>query len=445
MCCCHCSCLYRNLPFFHGLTGFLEMILGIIRIAIFFSSPTTQTNVSRKEYTTRYVAAFIIDWISSGIPTLVGIFTALIILLIILKFCYLFLKHCVCKDNNNNHSNTRFIRRLIANHGIRRFLIFDCNCSCYKARPKLRFQVRFILLFTFFILRITAIGLYATSSTIDLDGGAIAIICALSLIFIFNTLCLDFYRYWVWWHYTPKRDTKCSFTSKKHERYLPYHMVGDYRDARTLGDRPCTDKPCHKRTLDHIAVFHCNDYQPQQRWSKIEKPPLGDPPKSRIPCKKSDEFDNQPHYIGFHTTDPDAAISIAHSEFRPGTCGWIGAGVYFARSIVGTIGKAKSDGGAYIIAEIRMGKVYEVERDVITKGHEKFNPEIYDFAHHSKWQEKFDTCYMLQNPESRDEFVIKDAKKQIVKWVMVIDERFDPKVERYGLLTEFDSTECGCI
>ncbi|CAF0840084.1 unnamed protein product, partial [Adineta ricciae] len=79
MCCCHCSCLYRNLPFLHGLTGFLEMILGIIRLAIFFSSNP------RKQYTAKYNAAFIVDWISSIVPTLVGLFTALIILLILFK------------------------------------------------------------------------------------------------------------------------------------------------------------------------------------------------------------------------------------------------------------------------------------------------------------------------------------------------------------------------
>lgn len=52
---------------------------------------------------------------------------------------------------------------------------------------------------------------------------------------------------------------------------------------------------------------------------------------------------------------------------------------------------------------------------------------------------------MLQNPENKDEFAIKDPAKQIVRWVIVIEEDFDPKVEKYGLLTEFDSTKCGCI
>jgi hypothetical protein len=329
------------------------------------------------------VAAFIIDWISSVVPTLVGLFTCLIILIILWKMC-------ACWLNSYNQQNGRqedeintsgVLRKLFGNKALRRFLIIDCNCPCYKARPKLRFQMRFVLLCIFFILRITAIGLYASAPPGDNDGGALAGVCAVSLIFLFNKLCLDFYHYYVWWHYTTERDTRCHCRSKKHKRYLPYHMVGEYRDPRTLGDRPCTAKPCLKRTLDHIAVFHSNDYQPQDRWRDIPKPPLDVPPKSKICCLKSKEIDNQPHYIGFHTTDPDAAIGIAHSEFRPGTCGWLGPGVYFARSVQGTIGKAKSDGGAYIIAEIRMGKVYEIERELIDKHHSRFDADKFDFVH----------------------------------------------------------------
>ncbi|CAF0947543.1 unnamed protein product, partial [Adineta ricciae] len=297
MCCCHCSCLYRNLPFLHGLTGFLEMILGIIRLAIFFSSNP------RKQYTAKYNAAFIVDWISSIVPTLVGLFTALIILLILLKL----LAACcrAASDSNSGSSSKGLVRKLLQSKSIRRFLVMDCNCPWYKSRPRRRFQIRFLLLFIFFILRITAIGLYATAPSTD-DGAVLAVVCAFSLIFIFNTLCLDFYRYWVWWHYTPQRDTRCHLKSSKHERFIPYHMMGFYRDAHTFGDRPCTSTPCHKRTLDHIAVFHSLDFEPLPRWRDIEKPPLDGPPQSKIPCIKSKELDNQPHYIGFHTTDPDA-------------------------------------------------------------------------------------------------------------------------------------------
>jgi hypothetical protein len=426
------------------------MIFGIIRIALFFSplSTTENSSIIYKQYSARYVGGFVIDWISSGIPTLVGLFTAFIILVLSYRICISCINGSKRREGRQDEITSKgILRKLFRNKALRRFLIIDCNCPCYKARPKLRFQVRFALLCIFFILRIVSISLYATAPSGDGNGETLAIVCAFSLIFIFNTICLDFYRYYVWWHYTPQYDTRCHLRSKKHERYLPYHMVGDSRDPRTLGDRPCTDKPCHKRTLDHVVVFHGNDYQPQTRWRDIPKPPPVDPEtnSSKLSCLKCKEEDNQPHYIGFHTTDPQSAISIAHSEFRPGNCGWLGAGVYFARSIAGTIGKAKSQGGAHIVAEIRMGKVYEIEREVITKNHPRLDPKEYDYVHHSKWQADYDTCYMLQIPESTDEFAIKDPEKQIVKWVIVIEEGFDPKVEKYEFLTEFDSTECNCI
>ena len=42
-------------------------------------------------------------------------------------------------------------------------------------------------------------------------------------------------------------------------------------------------------------------------------------------------------------------------------------------------------------------------------------------------------------------FCIKDPDKQIIRWVMVIEKEYDPKVEKLGLHTEFDSTECICV
>ena len=423
------------------------MIFGLVRLGIFFT-PSSAVDGRRKRYTGKYVAAFIIDWISSIVPTLVGLFTVLIFLVILYKLCACCITAYNKREGGSGEeiSTSGILRRIIRHKALRRFLIMDCNCPCYKSRPRLRFQVRFALVCAFFILRIVAIGLYASSVLDDSDGGTLATVCALSLIFIFNTLCLDFYRYYIWWHYTPHGDTRCHLRSKKHERYLPYHMVGAKRDPRTLGDRPCNEDPCHKRTLDHIAVFHEYDFQPQDRWRDLPKPPPLDPgvKTSRIPCLKPKE-DNQPHYMGFHTTDPNSAISIAHSEFRPGTCGWLGPGVYFARSIAATEGKAKSDGGARIIAEIRMGKVYEVEKGAIDKKNPKFDPKTYEYVHRGHWQNDYDTCYMIHDADCLDEFAIKDATKQIVKWVIVIEKGFDPKVERFEMDTEFNSTKCGCI
>ena len=36
-------------------------------------------------------------------------------------------------------------------------------------------------------------------------------------------------------------------------------------------------------------------------------------------------------------------------------------------------------------------------------------------------------------------------EKQIVKWVVVVNEKYDGKVVQYGLDTEFDSTICYCV
>jgi len=46
------------------------------------------------------------------------------------------------------------------------------------------------------------------------------------------------------------------------------------------------------------------------------------------------------YLIGFHRTTNDASLSMALSPFRCGSEGMFGAGIYFARSINQTIGKA---------------------------------------------------------------------------------------------------------
>ncbi|CAF5028553.1 unnamed protein product, partial [Rotaria socialis] len=133
-----------------------------------------------------------------------------------------------------------------------------------------------------------------------------------------------------------------------------------------------------------------NDYQPQRRWRDFgQSQPLGID-NSKCPCSIGRKKETQPHYIGFHTTTPEAVVSIAHINFRPSTKGWLGAGAYFARSVAGTIGKHRSAGGAWIIAEVHMGKVYEVLRNEIDRAHKNFNKEKYDFVHYTKWQQEYD-------------------------------------------------------
>lgn len=253
--------------------------------------------------------------------------------------------------------------------------------------------------------------------------------CLASTVFLVWTFILDLYHYAVWWHYTPHDDTRCHCRSRKHKRYIPYHIVGDNQRKDILGDRPCTTDPCSNRHLSHIVVFHGRNYKPQARWSTVKA------------------NDSSATYIGFHTTTSNAAINIVHSEFRLSEKGMLGKGVYFARSIEDTIGKAQCEGGACIVAQIHMGKVFEFDKRTVypIKGKSRRDEKLRDFVKLSKWHEEYDTCYMNHEIENKDEFCIKDPEKQIIKWVVVVDQASDPKVGQYGLDTEFDSTRCYCI
>ena len=435
--CCHCPHLYKKLLFLQASIGFVEFILMIVRVALFFS-PGNRSGL--------LVGGFLIDWLTSFGPTLVGLFVVLVILVFLLKLCAFALNvHNRSQGRNNDINTSGILRKILRSKSIRRFIIVDCNCPCYKPRPQLRFRVRLTYLILCFILRIISIALYASARFTDQNGSALAIVCAVSLAFIFSTLALDLYRYCVWWHYTPSMDTRCHLRSEKHERYIPYHIIGNSRDRSSLGNEPCPNNPCSKTQLDHIAIFHSNEYQPQRRWRDVGHSQPLEIDNSKWPCAICKKKETQPHYIGFHTTTPESVVAIAHSNFLSSTKGWLGAGTYFARSVEGTAGKHRSTGGAWIIVEVRMGKVYEISRNLIDSSHASFNSKEYDFVHHTKWQEEYDTCYMIHDDERKDEFAIKDPERQIVKWVMVVDSEFDKKVERYELDKEFDTTRCYCI
>jgi hypothetical protein len=195
--------------------------------------------------------------------------------------------------------------------------------------------------------------------------------------------------------------------------------MGNNRTMR-LGDKPCPDgSQCRNRRLEHILIFHSKDFKPQERYRDVQQ---------KTPGKNL--------YIGFHRTTPKAAVSIAHSDFAISTkpeSTMLGHGVYFARSMEETAGKANAD-GAYICAEIEMGRVKEVgpgpERD-----------SLRGTTH--LWKD-YDTVYYNHPNDSRDEFCVKSTD-QILKWVMVVIKGYDEKVRNYGLDTEFDDTMCGCI
>jgi hypothetical protein len=184
---------------------------------------------------------------------------------------------------------------------------------------------------------------------LHLTTKSLSVIVAISFLFLVLASLLDYYHYRVWWHYKPHffglpLDFVMPTTplSKKHKRYIPYHLLGDRRTNR-VGDKQCSARSdCKNRQLEHIFIFHFQGFTPQPRYFDI---PQGENKKNR--------------YIGFHQTDPNSAILIAHSDFMISTTygsTMIGHGVYFARSRGGTQNKANRK-GAFICAEIDMGRV----------------------------------------------------------------------------------------
>ena len=186
-----------------------------------------------------------------------------------------------------------------------------------------------------------------------------------------------------------------------------------------MGNEPCRSMSqnvqCSNRNLEHLIIFHSDDYKPQKRWGLLS----GDEAKV---------------YVGFHRTTAEAAVAITHSEFLPSTKPpqMLGFGVYFARSIARAGAKARFD-GALICAEVRMGRVKQVTRR-----------QIHKVSNSKAWWKNFDTVYFNHENEAQDEFCVKDPE-QILRWVIVVDENNDSKVKEYGLDTEFEDTQFGFI
>jgi hypothetical protein len=418
MCC--CSCCYKGLPTWYILLAIGELICGIIRLATFFPLLSSSTNDQTADAI--ITAGFILDWIGSLVPTFMGIIIGVVLLIVALK---ILLTIC-CNDKNKVRpaddpsvalACTRF---LLCSRPMNRFVAINCNCPFYIPRPRLRFIVRLVFLLFSILLRILAIILYASSKGNDSAGTLLAVVCTLSLIFPVLAILLDVYHYRVWWHYRPSCDQISRRTlSRKHVRYIPYHLVGNNRNNMHMGNKPCDSMgpnfKCPKRSLEHLIIFHLDDYKPQERWGLL-------PP------------DEATTYVGFHRTKAESAVGIAHSDFRQSMTPpqMLGFGVYFARSIAHTEGKARF-AGALICAEIRMGRVKEV----------MYN-QLNTVRNSNAWWDDYDTVYYNHENDDRDEFCIKDPA-QILRWVIIVDEEHDTKVTEYGLDTEFDDTFCSCI
>ncbi|CAF5060420.1 unnamed protein product, partial [Rotaria magnacalcarata] len=159
----------------------------------------------------------------------------------------------------------------------------------------------------------------------------------------------------------------------------------DDQQKDVFGDRPCTTDPCRNRHSSNGVAFHGKNYQPQARWVAFNT------------------RDPNAIYIDFHTTMPEAAVSIVLSEF------------------------IASKGGLLVRKD--------AHRDM----------NLRNFVQISAWHEDYDTCYMNHEQENKDEYCITNPVKQIISWVVVIDQLKDLKVVRYGLDTEVDSAKCYCI
>ncbi|CAF1022158.1 unnamed protein product [Didymodactylos carnosus] len=109
----------------------------------------------------------------------------------------------------------------------------------------------------------------------------------------------------------------------------------------------------------------------------------------------------------------------------------LGFEIYFARSIKGTFGKARFN-GAIIAAEIRMGNVKEVDYN-----------QLSTVRNTDRWYPEFNTVYYAHQDDQRDEFCIYD-ETQIIRWIIVIDERYDSKLQEYGLNVEYNDTKYFC-
>ena len=318
---------YKALPYVRGGFLLIELALGIFRLVFYFQRPqATGSSAGSSQNSTRgtslqdspqATAAFTLDWIGSIITTLMGVYVALF-------FVFMLACGCTCQR----------LRGAFLNKVNHRFITLTCNCPCYKARPQLRFQVRLALMSFFIFLRIMAIILYATDSKSGALGKTMASICAISIPLLLVVIGLDYYQYRVWWYYRPDAATKpcrcCCCDERldpRHQRFIPGPLLVTNRKVDEMGNQPCrytTTGHCPTLSLEHIVIFHAFDYIPQRRYI----------------------HGNDLTYIVFHQTSPEAAAGIAREGFRINNRPpqMLGFGIYFARSIAATRGKARHDG-----------------------------------------------------------------------------------------------------
>lgn len=417
---CH-SCFYRSLFYFHGFIAVCEFIFTFaLLVLIVFKKPDLFFDINHpndhdwETISINYRIAIVVLFLVGAIRTVI-LFLFLFLLFSTISSCFCLL--CIS-------SSRTAIFNLVKSKSTNRFVSFNCNCPCYRPRPRLRFQLQFAFTLLLFCIRLATIVLCLLVKH-HITTRSLAVVVAISFFFLIVASLLDYYHYRVWWHYEPQfNGLELGFQmpttplSPKHKRFIPYHLLGDYR-TKNLGDKPCSDgSQCKIRRLEHILIFHFRGHNPQPRYRDLEQTKQG-----------------QSRYIGFHQTDPASAILIAHSNFNISTkyeSTMIGHGVYFARSREGTQRKANRH-GAYICAEIEMGRVLEL------------NPGQRNlYRGKNDWWVTHDTAYFCHQDPSLDEFCVK-SPTQILNWIIVIEKEFDTKVAAYGLHEEFSDARCPCI
>ena len=399
--------LYRSLPVLYMLIAMIDTFLWFLRANSLQKEPNTTFN-DRQMY-----VGFLLDCIGSIIGILTGILFYIFIIVTTLS--------CICAACAGKDAGEYIFEKFCQSAALR-FMTLNCNCPCYIRRPKRRFFHRTLLLMISGLLRFAAVIVYATAKPNDTYAkrDQAVVLCGLSILCPICMILLDTYRYRIWWHYRPSGDdaTSCQRLSKKHVRFLPYHLLDNNHSMVVPGNQPCVNKEiCTNRRLEHIMIFHSSQYKPQLRWRELSQ---------------SDR--ERGIYVGFHRTKAEYAVKIAHSDFRISETPpqMLGHGVYFARSVSGTEGKARQN-GAIICAEVQMGRVKEVTRD-----------DVRTVSNNKRWWADFDTVYLVHPDDGRDEFCVKDPS-QILRWVMIVDKEYDENVNRFRLDREFENTRCGCV
>lgn len=400
---------YRKLPYMYAALNILEILGTVTIITILLGVFNTVTNNNSTVTTTTPTPLLSASQKKAYIALAMiigGLFTPIFAGFV---FCSCICCYCLCRKEER--CSRPFLR----------FISLNCNCPCYLPRPRLRFTMRIGFHIFCIILRVTAIILFgelvneAQSSTNKMTLYIFVIVFSVTLIFPLLTILLDVYHYRVWWAYEPDVEVEPSYTrgplSSKHRRFIPYVLIESFRTA-TLGNRKCKNGDnCRERQLEHMVIFHSADFLPQPRWSP--------------------DYET---YIGFHRTQAHFAISIAHSDIRISQTPpqMLGFGIYFARSISNTEGKARQR-GAYICAEIRMGKVLTLTKSQLGR-----------VKNTDSWWNEYDTVYYQHENEERDEFCVK-SPDQVLKWIIYVEPPMDRKLAKYGMDVEFNDTVCYCV